>query len=188
MDVGLLIAFAAVVGVIALVVPLVLFFNKRNKEKYAQLWAPLATLINGSSTGNTMTGTYNGVPVQAKINAVSDSENSTEYFYQLTVTPGTQGQDWSLAYTGDKLLGMGKKSWHIKTKNEALKQRLTESGAVAALEQWGSYPEVAYKAKQGTLKYETKVNGMFSLPSIEQFQAQLELMQHLAQTNRQVNA
>lgn len=67
--------------------------------------------MSGSSKGNTLTGSYNGMPVQAKIKSVSDGDNSTEYYYELTLMPGTQGKDWALSYTGDKMLGFGSKSW-----------------------------------------------------------------------------
>lgn len=133
-----------------------------------------------------MTGAYNGMPVQARINAVS-SDDSTEYFYELTLTPGAQGKDWALSYTGDKMLGLGAKSWHIKTKDEALQQRLASLGVLDTIQQWPSTPEIVHKARPGTLKYEQQVNSMFALPAPDQFKAQLDLLARLAQINAQAN-
>lgn len=188
MDTGIVIAVVVVVAVIALVVPLIIWFNKRNNAKYDQLWPSLAPLVNGTAKGNTLSGTYNGMPVQARVKTVSDSDNSTEYYYELALTQAGQGKDWALNYGGDKLLGMGKKAWHVKTRDEALKQRLTDAGALALVEQWPGYPDVAYKAKTGTLQYTTQVKTMFAIPAPDEFRAQLDLLNNLAQINQQTNA
>lgn len=58
---------------------------------------------------------------------------------------------------------------------------------VTGMAPWQNAPDVSYKAKQGALRYETKVNGMFAIPSLEQFTAQLDLLARLAQVNQQVN-
>jgi hypothetical protein len=187
MNTGLVIAVIAIVGMVALLVPLIIWFNKRANQKYAALWATLSGAVNGASKGNTLTGSYNGMPVQAKIRSQSDGDNSTDYYYELTITPGMQGKDWSLSYTGDKMLGFGAKSWHVKTRDEALKQRLIEAGVANSMAAWQGAPDVSYKAKGGALKYETQVNGMFAIPSLEQFTAQLDLLTRLAQVNQQVN-
>ena len=178
--------FVGAIVLIAAIAVLVVVFMKKANAKYAQLWAPLASVVSGTSKGSKLTGTFNGMPVQARINAVSD-DNSTDYFYELVLTPGAQGKDWSLSYTGDKLLGMGAKSWHVKTKDEGLKQRIADGGAMATIQQWPGFPEVTYKAKQGTLKYAIQVNGMYALPSADEFKAQLGLLAGLADVNRQVN-
>ena len=116
---GMVIIVGAVVVVVVAAILVALFLKKAN-TKYGELWAPLTTMVSGSSKGSTLTGTMNGLPLTARINAVSD-DNSTDYFYELTLTTGAHGKDWALSYTGDKLLGMGAKSWHIKTKDEVLK-------------------------------------------------------------------
>lgn len=186
MDGAMIFLFVGIAVFIGLVGWLALFFIKRNNAKYTQLWSTLAGTIQGSAQGNKLTGTYNGVPVQARINSVSD-DNSTDYYYELTVTPGMQGKDWSLSYTGDKMLGLGAKSWHVKTKDEALKQRLMDAGAIRTMDSWQGHPSVVYKAKNGALKYETKVNGMFAIPSADEFKAQLDLLTHLGTINGQAN-
>ncbi|MDP9310293.1 MAG: hypothetical protein M3R24_05280 [Chloroflexota bacterium] len=180
----ILIFVGAIVFIAAIAVLVVVYLKKAN-AKYAQLWAPLASFVSGTSKGSKLTGTFNSMPVQARINAVSD-DNSTDYFYELVVTPGAQGKDWSLSYTGDKLLGMGAKSWHVKTKDDGLKQRLAES-VLPTLEQWPSFPEITYKAKGGTLKYAIKVKSMYAIPGLDEFKQELELLARLGEINRQVN-
>ncbi len=180
----ILIFVGAIVFIAAIAVLVVVYLKKAN-AKYAQLWAPLAGFVSGTSKGSKLTGTFNSMPVQARINAVSD-DNSTDYFYELVLTPGAQGKDWSLSYTGDKLLGMGAKSWHVKTKDDGLKQRLAES-VLPTLEQWPSFPEITYKAKGGTLKYAIKVKSMYAIPGLDEFKQELELLARLGEINRQVN-
>lgn len=181
--------FALIGGAIVfiiLVAVLAVWFARRANAKYAELWPPLASQVSGTYKSSKMNGSYEGRPIQARINSTSD-DNSTTYLYELALTAAPQGKDWALSYTGDKLLGMGQKSWHVKTKDDLLKQRLIDAGAPALVERWDSYPQVSYKAKSGTLKYEQQVGGMHALPAPEQFKAQLELMSRMAQLNSQVN-
>ncbi len=180
----ILIFVGAIVFIAAIAVLVVVYLKKAN-AKYAQLWAPLAGFVSGTSKGSKLTGTFNSMPVQARINAVSD-DNSTDYFYELVLTPGAQGKDWSLSYTGDKLLGMGAKSWHVKTKDDGLKQRLAET-VLPTLERWPSFPEITYKAKGGTLKYAIKIKSMYAIPGLDEFKQELELLARLGEINRQVN-
>lgn len=178
-----------VVGIfvfVALVAWFIVWFNKRSNDKFAQLWPSLASQVEGAFKGRKMTGTYNGMPVQAQINTVSN-DDSTDYYYALTLDTGAQGKDWSLNYAGTKMLGMGQKAWQVKTRDEALKQRLIDQGAISTMEQWNEYPSVSYKTKQGTLKYETQVRTMHALPSAEQFKAQLELLSHFSGINQRAN-
>lgn len=186
MSTGMLVAFAAVFGMVILLVPLIIWFNRRNAGKYAQLWPPLAAKVNGTFKGRSMTGSYGGMPVQARINTVSD-DSSTEYFYELTLTSAAHGRDWTVTYGSDKLFGMGQKGWLVKARDESLKQRLTDAGTVDLVQGGEGHPEVSYKAKHGVLKYEQRVGGMFALPTAEQFDRQLDLLARLAQINQQVN-
>jgi hypothetical protein len=174
------------VGVIVVAAALIVVYLCKANAKYGQLWAPLAGVIGGSSKGSKLSGTFERMPVEARISATGD-ESATEYFYELTMTPGPQGKDWGLYYIGDHLLGMGPKSWHLKTKDDALKQRLSGAGVLQAIEQWAGYPAVSYKAKRGTLKYCAKVKNMYAIPGVDEFRAQLALLVRLAEANRQAN-
>ena len=55
------------------------------------------------------------------------------------------------------------------------------------MEQWSGYPDVSYKAKSGTLKYATKVQGMYAIPTAAEFKLQLDLMSRLVHINQQAN-
>lgn len=173
--------------IVALFVWLVIWIIKRSNAKYAQLWGGLTGEVNGSFKGSKMTGTYQGMPLAARINAVSDGDNSSDYFWVLTLTPGAGGKDWSLSYTGEKMLGLGAKSWQVKTKDEALKERLIAAGAPEIMAAWPSHPSITYKAKHGTLTYENKVGGAFSIPGPDEFKSQLNLLSQLSQVNQQAN-
>lgn len=175
-------------GIIVAAVPIVLLiarFLRRANDQYGRLWGPLAALVNGSAQGSRMTGTYQEMPVTARL--TGGGEDDAAYYYELTMTPGPAPSDWSLAFTGEKFLGTGTKTWRVKSKDDDLRQRLTDAGAVAAIQDWPSQPDVTYKGKTGVLTYRSRVGGAFDLPSVEQFQAQLDLMARLSKLNTQVN-
>lgn len=128
------------------------------------------------------------MPVAARVRAVSDSDNSnTTYYFEASLTGAPGGRDWTMKYGGQKLLGFGEKSWHVSTKDDALKARLEGSGELAAVAQFG-YPTISYKARRGEFEYSEQVRGMFDIPPPERFSAQLELLARLARLNAQANA
>ena len=103
------------------------------------------------------------------------------------MTPGITAKDWALSYTGEKFLGTGTKTWRVKSRDDDLKLRLTDAGAVTTIQNWSGQPEIAYKSKSGTLHYWQRVSGPYDVPSPEAFQAQLDLLSRLAEINREVN-
>ncbi|HZO90536.1 MAG TPA: hypothetical protein VFB38_19570 [Chthonomonadaceae bacterium] len=169
---------AVFVVAVAASVWFVVWFTKRAYAAYAQAWAPLLAQVNGTAKGATLSGTYQGHPVRAAIKTIS-GEGSSSYEYYLHMTVGSSGKGWTVCYGGEKLLGTGPKSWHVQTKDEALKQHLLSSGIVERLQNWGGYPDISYK--NGVLAYHLTVGDMFDVPTPEQFAAQLELLAHLAQ-------
>lgn len=181
-----------IVGVpvfIGLIAALVIWFLKRSYAKYAELWSQLMPLVVGSSKGSRMTGNYQGLPVRAKINAVSEGDGGgTDYFFEINMTAAPRGKDWRLVYGGEKLLGFGEKRWHVSAKDEALKERLNAVGVVAHMQSWGAQPIIKYKAKRGEFEYSEPVAGMFAIPPPERFQAQLDLLAWLSKINEQVNS
>jgi hypothetical protein len=186
MSIGLFI-FALLI--VAAVAAFVVWFVKRSHARYTEAWGPLLPLVEGgSSKGSRMTGTYQGMPVSARVRAVSDSDNSnTTYFFEASLTGAAVGRDWAIRYGGQKLLGFGEKVWHVTTKDDALKARLEGSGEFADVAQLG-YPTVTYKARRGEILYSEQVSGMFDIPRPERFSAQLELLARLARLNSQSNA
>lgn len=173
--------------VIALIGGLVVWFVRRSNSKYAELWGRLREIVDGAPKGSKMTGRYAGMPLQARIDSQSSGDSSTTNYWEIVLTPGAQGKDWSLDYTGDGLLGTGEKQWRVKTKDDGLKGRLLAAGAIGALEGVDHNTDIAYKAKQGTLTYRTRVNSAFAIPGPDEFKQQLALLQRLVDINRQAN-
>ncbi len=132
-----------------------------------------------------MSGTFDGLPVRARI--VGDGSEGNPYAYEVSFMPGSQGQNWSLTFTGQKFLGTGEKTWRVKSKDELLAGRLTEAGASEALQGWPSTPEITYNAKSGNLEYRDRSEGEYAVPAPEQFQAQLTLLSRLVQMHREIN-
>lgn len=181
--------FIAIVVFIGLAAAGIVWYLKYAYARYAQAWSALTPIVAGAAKGAKMTGSYHGLPVEARINSVSDSENRhTRYYFELKLTGRPGGRDWKIVYGGEKLLGFGEKRWHVSTKDDALRERLTSAGAVAEMQDWGGQPTVSYKAKSGRLEYSEQVGGMYALPSPERFTAQLELLRRFAQFNEQANA
>ena len=174
------------VGFAGLVAWLVIWSNRKSNAEYAKLWGRIAGLVNGTSKGSRMTGTYQGAPVEAEIKMFSDDDETT-YFYKLSLTPGGRGQDWSVRYGGEKLFGSGEKHWHVKTKDDALKDRLVAARVLELVAVRPQHCEVKYKAKLGMLVYQESARNARDVPAPEQFKAQLELLARLAEINRQVN-
>ena len=173
-----------IVGVAALAA-LAVWLVRKGNARYAQLWAPLAPLVNGTAKSSTLTGTYNGGPMRARVR--SDNGESPTYYYELLITPGARGKDWKASYGGEKLLGLGTKTWHITTKDEQLKQRLTDAGVLALLESWTTRPKISYSARSGQLEYSEAVRDAYTIPDADTFGRQLQLLGQLAQLNDQVN-
>ncbi len=158
---------------------------RRPRDRSVALWAPLARLVGGTTRAHVMTGAYQNTPLRARI--VGEGTEGSPYAYELTLTPGAQGQNWSLTWTGQKFLGTGEKTWRIKSKDETLAQRLTDAGAAEAVQGWPSTPEINYNAKSGSLEYRDRAGGQYAVPSVEQFEAQLALMSKLASLQRTLN-
>jgi hypothetical protein len=158
---------------------------RKSRNIYGKLWGPLTPLVKGSARDSRLIGTYQGLPIAARIGG--DGGETPSYFYELTATPGPAPQDWALSFTGEKFLGTGTKTWRVKSKDDALRQRLTDAGAAAAMQAWSRQPEITFKGKNGTLHYWEKAEGMYDLPSVEAFQAQLDLLTKLSAMNRQAN-
>lgn len=180
--------FLGIIAFIALVVWFFIWFIKKSNAKYAQLWSALTPLVNGTAKGHRMSGTYQGRTVRARLNSVSDGDNNTSYYFEVNMQSAPRGSDWKVVYGGEKFMGFGEKHWHVSTRDEAAKERLTRTGVLEEMQRWGSHPTLKFKAKSGELEYSEPVNGMFSIPAPERFQAQLELLARLAAFNEQANA
>jgi len=174
-----------VVGVIVAVAGGGVAWLRRPRDRSVAAWASLAPLVGGTTRANVLSGTYDGLPARARI--VGDGSEGNPYAYELSFAPGPQGQNWSLTFTGQKFLGTGEKAWRVKGKNELLVQRLTEGGAVAAVQNWPGTPEITYNAKSGNLEYRDRADGEYAVPAPDQFGVQLALLARLARLQREHN-
>jgi hypothetical protein len=133
-------------------------------------------------------GTYSGVPFEVENIFHGSSEYGGTCYYRLTMTPGRSGKAWKARYGSEGMLDLfGSKSWYIDTEDEALKQRLVDSGVIATLQNRTDHPTIVWDAKQGSLNYIIKVDDYWFVPSPEQFRAQLDLLIDLSETNERVN-
>jgi hypothetical protein len=163
---GIILGLVGLLAFVGLIVWFVVWYARKANARYAQLWPPLAALVVGAYKGNALNGTYQGFPVRARLNAVSDGDNGTDYFWEVSLTAEPGGRDWKLQY----------------------KQRLAGTGVLGELANWGAHPTVSYKAKAGEFEYRESARNSFDFPAPERFGAQLELLARLASVNRQVNA
>ena len=187
MAVGVIILAALIIAGVAY---FIYWFLKRSYAKYAEKWSALAPIVSGTAKGAKMTGTYQGLPVTARINAVSDNDNTSQrYYFEVTLAgaPAGTGRDWKIQYGGEKFLGFGEKRWHVSTKDDGLKTRFEQSEEFRSVGQLG-YPTISYKAKRGQIEYSEQVKGMFDIPAPERFTTQIELLARLLRANQQLNA
>ncbi len=133
-----------------------------------------------------MTGTYGGIPVRVKAKAVQRGRSRVDYYYELQMTPGTHGQDWTLHYDQGLLgLGVGADGWEIKTKDERLKQCLTEAGAMNLTRSWSQNTSITYSAGKGTITYNAPIRSLHDLPTPEVFKTHLDTLTQLANVTKQ---
>lgn len=170
--------------------------DERDRAERAQQWPVLSGIVNGTLVGDNLTGTYLGFPVAATVLKYVEHISGAApglpiTYFVLMMFIGSQGKNWLLCkrYKGRNFLGFGPRSWHVESKDEALTQRLVNAGLIAAMENWQrAHDVVVYDAEQGSLMYAagTWFDGR-ELPSAEEFNAQLHLLVHLANINKQVN-
>ncbi len=158
---------------------------RRPRDRSVAAWALLAPVVNGTTRANVLSGAYDGLPVRARI--VGDGSEGNPYAYEVSFAPGAQGANWSLTFTGQKFLGTGDKAWRVKSKDEALAQKLTDAGAAQAMQGWASTPEITFNAKSGNLEYRDRAEGEYAVPAVDQFRAQLALLARLAVLQRDLN-
>lgn len=174
-DVGLFI-FAGVVALATAV------FCVRYLRAYyraaAELWKPLAPLVNGQATGAMLKGMLDGLPLAAQIWSQSD-ESSRACFWRIEIIGKPQGEDWELRRE--------EQGWHVHTRDNALRGRLeSEISAMEAMvvPYRGNLGRLLYTAKRGSLSYDVGVTGDTAIPNPEEFGAQLRMMSALNQINR----
>ncbi|GAC1301874.1 MAG: hypothetical protein NVSMB19_10480 [Vulcanimicrobiaceae bacterium] len=166
---------------------------RMSKKKFGDASAALLPLIAGTANADKLTGTYCGKSVTAHLlrqveSGGTDGDRDVAYYFVTSLTAGPGHANWSLVYTGDALMGLGTKSWHIRTKDEALKQRLTEAGALDAVARLGDHkPEIAYGANDGIVSATSPRSYRKTYPDAAAFKNTLEALAALADCNVRAN-
>lgn len=186
--------FLLVFGGVFVGIILVIRSNARaGKKHFEDASAALLPLIAGKAEGQKMNGTYSGMAVTASMVAdmrtdVSDSTRDRVYYFSTQMAAGKGHGDWTLAYAGDGFLKTGAKSWHIETKDEALKTRLTEAGTLKAIERWQDPKSaISYSAADGWLHAQSRELFKPVWPDAAAFANHLEVLAALAECNRKAN-
>jgi hypothetical protein len=161
------------------------------------LIAPLAPLIDGAVDwkSSCIKGTYQGRNICAystpKQNLGSGESATWIHAFHIEVSDLTGKQDWQIHFMQTGMFGQGDKRLTIGVRDEALGERLYDSGVIAQVGRVSSptdsYVTVKYETKRGILTYTDDVSPK-RIPSREQFEAQLALAAVLATLNEQVNS
>ncbi len=165
-------------------------FNRIANRNAVKLWPKLAPVINGTFhkgiglTAPYIIGQYHGLPVRAHVRVFARSRYNFEYYFDISATVDTHGRDWELRYSGHF---NGKHEWEIKTKDQALQQRLSQSGLLGLIPGWDHTASVRYGGKKGELVLSHQIFTRDGLPTPEVFEMELETLKKLVNINKQVN-
>jgi hypothetical protein len=178
----------SIVLVVGLIGGVALFFgvmmNRSKDENRLESWKEIVSLIHGTDKRGKISGTYQGRSVEVFLS--NHGYELDIYFYYLRLKVPIQGFDWTIVFDKTSFLDPTKR-WQIKTDNEALKQRLKESGAVELIKQEPGHPKVSYRADKGSLEYESFAHDDTYVPARDEFQRHLNLMTQLAELNEKTN-
>src|ERR1041384_6865513 len=160
-------------------------FNRIADAKAVKLWPKLAPVINGTFhkgiglTAPYIVGNYHGLPVRAYVLVTAKSRYTYVYYFQIraTLEPAPHSHDWALRYNQH---AHEKQGWDIQTKEEALKQRLTQAGFLSLIPGWDYETSLTYNSRKGTLLYSHHIFTRDGLPSPEVFDMELGLLRKVA--------
>jgi Tol biopolymer transport system component len=187
--------------IVAVALP-VLYFAARLATKIGQAWsarilAPLAPVLGSVSklSAGALRGIYKGCDLRAfyakNKNDGWDDTNSVgfnAFYIEAMDLPGRH--NWSIKFHVSGLLGQGPKELFIHAADSALSERLAQTGVIAAVAKVSTpsedYVTVAYDAGRKVLTYSDDVSPR-SVPTPQQFLAQLDLVARLAVINTEVN-
>ena len=165
-----------------IVLALVAFIRVSKRASVSRTWEPLVPIVNGTLERKYGTaelrGTYQERPIFAT-RILGGTEDPDTFRIEMKTVSG--GANWLVRYGSEKILG--KDQWYLLAGHEKLQQRLMEAGIFTEMQRWEGHPIISYRVDSSTLIYQE--NG--PVPKPERFQAQLDLLLHLAQINEQVN-
>src|SRR5262249_19823219 len=123
-------------------------FNRIADSKAAKVWPTLAPVIQGTFhkgiglTRPYLVGSYRGLPVRAYVRVSAKSRWTFNYYFEIVTTLDTHGRNWELYFNQRREEAPG---WRVKTKDEALKQRLIHSGLLTLIPNWDNVASVKYR-------------------------------------------
>lgn len=169
--------------------------NRFKNARFRKAWAPLIPMIQGKvvedgggAATSWLAGTYRGKRVVASMvpdrNRYDDGGHRYNYF-EVALLDVSGQQDWTIEYQ-TAVLGFGQTGWRVVTKDKALEDRLTASGLLFTMPNFGS-DGVRYRSRERKLLFTEDVTPRW-IPTPERFQQELELLLTLAKVNEEVNA
>ncbi len=188
----ILYAFVILAGIVILIVVLVAVRLILREPRHKAAWAPITAMINGAYSGTMgllhyrykVTGVYQGIPVEAFIDAHS-AEDVAEFFdYHLRINCVSMGRDWVFRMTPASTADNGR-DWYFESKDEALAQRLNDAATIEFKEGDPRGSIVRYEA--AALEYEKSVDTDNSVPAPNEFESQFKLLTDLAELNSRIN-
>lgn len=159
--------------------------------------APLAPLIDGAVDRKSacIIGAYQGRKIRAYYSPkenVGSGESATwinAFHIEVLDLPGKQ--DWDIHFMRTGMFGQGAKRLSIGVRDDELGKRLYGCGVIAHVagvsSPSDSYVTVKYDTRRKILTYTDDISPK-SIPTREQFEAQLALTARLATINEQVNS
>jgi len=163
--------------------------DARVKSRNIKTWAGLAPIIGATMVSDSgwLMGTYQEREVRARMGEKIPAESGTGYNFELEMMGVPGGHDWRVEYWR-KFGVFGEPRGEIKTRNEALKVKLSRAGVIEMIDRLGNstIKHVMYEKKRNTLVYNEDVRPRLA-PTPERFKAQLELLLRLAKVSEQVN-
>ena len=185
-------AFLILAAVFGFLLLLITVGHRLREPKHRAAWAQISSMIGGTYSSKIgamyyrykISGHYQGMPVEAFIEAYTPEDDPNYYNYHLRIEAGRGRQDWMLGLqTTD-----GSKGLAAECRDIALKRSLIDAGHLELLMKHSGSPLVMYKADEGIMEYKKSVDGDTSVPTPDEFMAQFDLLKHLSELNKKLNA
>lgn len=165
-----------------------------NTSRYNKAFTSLVSAIDGTlmsdGLSSMMSGRYGGRSILVSLSREVRSmeyhghSNTKRNILLVEMSPVAGVHDWAIRYRST--YGIGREEWHTSTAEEALKAKLSETGAVAEINGMGIMAFASYSSNQKTLTYHEDIHPAIA-PTPHRFQVQLDLLEKLAAINERVN-
>jgi hypothetical protein len=188
-------AFLALAGVFGALLILITLVHRLREPKHTAAWAQISSMIGGTYSSKIglmyyrykISGHYEGLPVEAFIEAYTPEDDPNYYNYHLRIKAGVGRQGWALAPNYIQTLDAGR-GWDGESRDDELERSLIDGGHLELLMKDSGSPLVRYKADEGFMEYKKSVDRDTSVPTPDEFTAQFNLLKHLSELNKKLNA